>query len=483
MPLSWRGSNMKRRDFLKNSMYASMAAGAGLTLPLHASAACNAADMPRTLVNLMLYGGMDSKFIFMPAPSHFSSNYLDKIWAARSSLYGGIYPSYTDMFDNEYLLTTDSKTGVNFGIYKRCGWLKSEFDAGRVAVIANSFCSTNRRHDQSQLNANAGDPVFNALHYDRDGWGGRLIEQLPGSVNTVELAHEISVFGNGTNAGERLQQVIHAQDTRSIALPNYDGGNPASRRNILSRALKSYYQARGAEVAGQTNSPYSVFFQHDAALREFGGAVESRLNDCGTLPASLANLNLNSSHFAQQCRNLYDVCLTPDILNVRTLSMRYDGWDTHNNEINRIGNNLEDLFGSSGGLATTMSEIETLPYVKQAARDNLVLYFSSDFGRQLRANGDAGTDHGRGLYSILWGTDVGGGLYGEMFPEREANPDESGRVPLETSGADVLGQTSTEKILAEVCEWMQPGSSSVVFPAAGSAKIENPGLVTGLLSL
>ena len=75
---------MKRRDFLKNSMYASMAAGAGLTLPLHASAACNAVDMPRTLVNLMLYGGMDSKFIFMPAPSHTSSNYLDRIWEARS---------------------------------------------------------------------------------------------------------------------------------------------------------------------------------------------------------------------------------------------------------------------------------------------------------------------------------------------------------------------------------------------------------------
>jgi uncharacterized protein (DUF1501 family) len=469
---------MKRRDFLKNSMYASMAAGAGLTLPLHASAACNAADMPRTLVNLMLYGGMDSKFIFMPAPSHFSSKYLNKIWAARSSLYGGLYPSYTDMFNSEYLLTTD-KTGFEFGIFNRCGWLQSEFEAGRVAVIANSFCSTNRRHDQSQLNANAGDPVYNALHYDRDGWGGRLIEQLPNSANTVELAHEISVFGNGTNAGERLAQVIHAQDTRAIALPNYDGNNPTSRRNILSRALKSYYQARGAEVAGQTNSPYSVFFQHDAALREFGGAVESRLNDCGALPVSLANLNLNSGHFAQQCRNLYDVCLTPDILNVRTLSMRYDGFDTHNNELFRIGNNLEDLFGASGGLATTMTEISTL---SQAARDNLVLYFSSDFGRQLRANGDAGTDHGRGLYSIVWGNDVRGGLYGEMFPEREANTDANGKIPLETSGADVLGQTSTEKILAEVCEWMQPESSSIVFPGAISAKIEVPGMLTGLLS-
>lgn len=465
-------------------MYASMAAGTGLAAPLSASAACSpVVDMPRTLVNLMLYGGMDSKFIFMPAPNHFSSNYVDKIWAARSVLYGTDYPSYTDMFDNEYLLT--SYEGFDFGIYKRCGWLKSEFDARRVAVIANSFCSRNRRHDQSQLNANAGDPVFNELYYDRDGWGGRLVEQLPGQAQTVELAHEISVFGNGTSEGERLQHVVHAQNTRAIALPNYDGGSLTSRRNILMRALKSYYQARGQEVAGQTGSPYSLFFQHNAAFREFGDTVETRLNGCGELPASLAGLDLYSNHFEQQCRNLYDVCLglAPGDLDVRTVSMRYDGWDTHNNQIGRIGNNLEDLFGTSGGLATAMSEIELLPYVSKPARDQMVLYFSSDFGRQLRANGDAGTDHGRGIFSILWGTDVNGGLYGEMFPEREANPDGNGKIPLETSGADVLGQTSTEKILAEVCDWMEPGVSANVFPGAASADIESPGLLNGLMAL
>ena len=75
-----------------------------------------------------------------------------------------------------------------------------------------------------------------------------------------------------------------------------------------------------------------------------------------------------------------------------------------------------------------------------------------------------------------------GGLYGEMFPEREANRDANGKIPLETSGADVLGQTSTDKILAEVCEWMEPESSSIVFPGASSARIEVPGLVDGLLA-
>jgi hypothetical protein len=124
--------------------------------------------------------------------------------------------------------------------------------------------------------------------------------------------------------------------------------------------------------------------------------------------------------------------------------------------------------------------------VEIPARDNLVFFLSSDFGRQLRANGDAGTDHGRGLYSMLIGTDVTGGLYGEMFPEREAYPDldNDDKIPLRTSGADVLGQTSTEKILSEVCDWMEPGAGigSNVFPGVSSADIESPGLLDGLLS-
>jgi hypothetical protein len=60
-----------------------------------------------------------------------------------------------------------------------------------------------------------------------------------------------------------------------------------------------------------------------------------------------------------------------------------------------------------------------------------------------------------------------------MFPEREAMPDGNGRIPLQTSGADVLGQTSTEKILAAACDWVEPGTGSQVFPGAALADLES----------
>ena len=162
--------------------------------------------------------------------------------------------------------------------------------------------------------------------------------------------------------------------------------------------------------------------------------------------------------------------------------MRYDGWDTHNGQYGRIGNNLEDVFGSSGGLATALGQIANIPTTGAPAEEQLTFCVSSDFGRQLPANGDDGTDHGRGIYTILAGYGVTGGVYGEMFPERESVEDGNGKIPLETSGADIEGRTSTERVLAEACEWMQPGSSGAVFPNAGASDVEVPGLLNGLFA-
>lgn len=439
--------------------------------------------MPRTVINVMLFGGADTRFIFMPEPLHSSPTfYVDLIWAARAGLYPGDYSDYKAMFDAEYDLVADpDPLGIEFGIHKSCGWLTTQFKAGNVAVIANAVCSQNRRHDQSQLNANVAEPEFGQLIYDRDGWGGRLVDynfqnSLPGK-NAIELSHEISVFCNGAAEGMRLDQVVHARDTRNIGLPNVD---PAQneRTNTMTRALKAYYAGREQEIGGKpVDWPYRKFFQHSNALRTFGDTVDSRLTDCA-LPVSLSGLALNSGHFAQQCRNLYDLTLLSDIFDQAVVSMRYDSWDTHNNEYSRITGNLSDLFGAAGGLDTATSEIAGLG---GAHLDNMVFSVSTDFGRQLRGNGDDGTDHGRGLYAIVVGPAVAGGVYGEMFPERESTLID-GQIPLETSGADILGLTSTERILQELCEWQSSGSApSVVVDAATSIE-ETPGILNGLLS-
>ena len=97
---------MDRRNFLKTSLLAS-AAGVGALSGLSSRAAfaqatCTAPVMPRTVINVMLYGGADTRFFFMPAPNHTSATgYLDLIWAARAGLYPNAYPDYATMFAAE----------------------------------------------------------------------------------------------------------------------------------------------------------------------------------------------------------------------------------------------------------------------------------------------------------------------------------------------------------------------------------------------
>ncbi len=477
---------MRRREFIHRSLLASAVAGLGSSLPMQLLAGdCPVTELPRSLVNVMFRGGADLRFLFMPAPSHPDKTYLNTLWDVRQVLYDAAYNSYQEMFDNEYLLTTDPASGLQFGIFKRCGWLQSEFDAGRVAVVANAYCSRNRRHDQSILNADAGIPSLSQLNFDRNGWGGRLVEQLDGQANVVELGQSISVFSKGSTPGARFEKVVHAEDMRNMALAGVNPDSPAgSQRNILARALNAWYEARGPEVAQDKPAdwPYHVFFNNRDALQAFGLSVEQRLASCGDLPLELQELAISNGDFAQQCKNLYDACQLPDVLNMRVMSMNYDGWDTHNNEYAEIGANLDDVFGTSGGLATTLPLIGQLPYLEQSARDNLVFYFASDFGRQLRANGSSGTDHGRGTYSLLMGSAVRGGVYGELFPSQEVNPGTNGLIPLQTPGADIEGKTSTERILARACDWVQPDTSAAVFPDATIADIETPGLFDSLLS-
>lgn len=489
---------MNRRELIRSMALASLATGASSILsPVRALAAtCPSPPLAesypmldRTLVNVMLNGGADLRFLFMPfygIDGGLDAAHLDLMWSARQKMYAlarsNDYTSYQQMFDNEYLFVPADGLRPAFGIYRRCGWLHQQFLAGNVAIVANAHCSKNRRHDQSILNAEVGEPGYTQLNGDRDGWGGRLVEYIGSGANAVEIGGSISTFNKGSVEGSRLAQVVHAQDTRNISLPNTASGNSTNQGSVVTRALKSYYAGRSPEVATEQPAdwPFQAFFKHNQAFRELEGLMDARLDACGGIPESLqfqgAN-NLGSNSWEQQIRNLHDTCFAADILGARTLSMSYGGWDTHGSEENRIGRNLEDIFGTDKGLDMGMREIATFD---SNASEQLAFYFASDFGRQLVTNGDFGTDHGTGTYGILMGYEVNGGVYGDMFPVTETLPESSGTIPLERHGADITGLTSTEHILGQVAEWMSAGASAAVVPDLADAPLE-PGVTLDLL--
>jgi uncharacterized protein (DUF1501 family) len=123
-------------------------------------------------------------------------------------------------------------------------------------------------------------------------------------------------------------------------------------------------------------------------------------------------------------------------------------------------------------------ELDSVP----GANDSVTYTFNSDFGRQLKANGDYGSDHGRGNYLIAVGKSVKGGVYGEMFPTSEivGGP---GSTRFDQQGADIEGRTSIERILAAACDWVEPGTGAMVFPNAATSALESGVNLDGLFEL
>ena len=97
-------------------------------------------------------------------------------------------------------------------------------------------------------------------------------------------------------------------------------------------------------------------------------------------------------------------------------------------------------------------------------RDKMVITIAGEFGRQIRDNGDGGTDHGKGNIMFVIGERVRGGVYGELFPDSEVDKyeDASLRTP------DIDPRTSIDPIFARVCDWVSPNTGTVVFPRMAS---------------
>jgi uncharacterized protein (DUF1501 family) len=484
---------MQRRDFLKLSLYSALLAGSATQL---ARAQMGGGSYGRTLINVMLLGGADLRHLFIPDPAT-QPEYAAKFWEARQSIYqstaanAALYPDYPSLFNAAdpaaglYRIINDPVSGVSFGVHNAAGWLIGQFEAGNAAIIANTVGSDNRRHDHSQLIVNAGDVGASQYVYDRDGWGGRLAHSMT-TGNVVSVSRDISVFCNGTDPANRNAKVVHAKDTRNFGLSRGDA-DPLTDNSVTARALKSYYAAKRSESVQRPAAwPYRKFLQHEASVRTFGDALEARLAAVSPQqPPALAALHtagsaniLNDDNFGLQCANVYDSYLAADLFEQRIVSMEYTGWDTHNNEKARFESNINDVFGSGRGLATLYDELTLLG---PAVIGDTVFAFNTDFGRQLRANGDAGTDHGTGNYMILVGANVAGRLHGEMFPAAEIQG-AAGDTRYDQQGADIQGLTSFERVLAPICDWVQPGTGMQVFPSMASTPLE-PGVdLVGMLS-
>ncbi|GAA6136757.1 hypothetical protein NBRC116583_05040 [Arenicella sp. 4NH20-0111] len=518
---------MNRRHFLQSALYGSLIYGVGGTPGIIKPALAGFEPVQNNLlVNLFLSGGPDIRHFIVPEFDSNQNSFGYKYWSNRWRAHDLTEDSSTwqqRWSDDYYKITVGGSNwngslvdiaginnGVTFGIWKHAGWLIDMFRAGNVAIVSNAVGGRNRAHDLSSLQMHQGNLLSGLNDSDRSGWGGRLARSAGGNsiaITNSPLPFTFGPVGSAPNYdvnGIDNRDLVAVQNSREMGLNEADLTQDQLYRpnERMARALKQYYTGLRNE---QISLAYEKFRDHEQKVRQFGELIRDRLSDL-PLPLLIDALrngveiggqavNPDSSgdarrvlrsgySFGAQIRNLYDVLAANDLLNVRTVSMYYGGWDSHGDQRQNAGNldindpnvnrgiesGFKDIFGGQFGASPSDSNALHSGFsalwesLNSVDRQKMVITVAGEFGRQIRDNGDAGTDHGKGNTMFIIGEGVTGGVYGEMFQDDEVDKydDSSLRTP------DIEPRTDLDSMFASVCDWVQPNSGDTVFPRTAS---------------
>lgn len=444
---------MQRRDFLKQLLSTGLAGrfilGTGLLGLGGLSNSLQAAPVNnRQIVQITLDGGPDFRQLLVPEPSFSNQNTFGYTFWANHWRTHGINSfnesNVTDVWKNQY--DEVELNGQTFGVLKKAAWLKNEIQAGRVALINNIYVSSSRDHVHSQMALDYGRMNTRTNEMLGSGWGGRLASQhFNGRV--ISLTNTPRRFCYGPLDGQperrgRTDNLITLLNTRNAGLPDYRTNNASERdrRTLAARASNSYY-ASLQNNRHQLPDHLQLLLDHERELREFAQLTQDIFNE-NDMPEGL--LNLGNHHFFRQIRSLHDLLNhLGSHLNMRVASLGVGGWDSHKNQQNNIEPLLERLFAQDQGLDQLFTHLDS------TAKANTVVVLSGEFGRQIRANGDGGTDHGEGNLMLVIGQPVRGGLYGELFPEREIDILNNRTI----NTPDIEGRTGAEHLFKALADW------------------------------
>lgn len=458
---------MERRNFIKSTL----ALGATCSMPMSLRSAPS--DSGGILIHLYLNGGPDFRQLLVPSSE---SDYGRIYWDHRYPAWG--LGSRRGVDALEATMLEGGTDGTPFFIHPVADWLQSEWRLGNVAVVNQVIGSDKRNHELGDIVMDTGDPESSSGDRHRSGWGGRLAREM--GQNVVSLASRVRQFAFGPSDldpnSHDNRDVLSIHNMRQFGLyrPESLETNPSrgGYRESLSRALDAYYRAKISRLGN--GSPYKAIGDHYEKLSQQGKLVRERLVDVEeTLPLQQmlsGDLPVSDRGFARQCANFLDASHCLDILNASVFSMAYGGFDTHRDQGDRLRDRFQDIFNTQGPLAIMMN---TLREKSPELRRRVTIMISGEFGRQLAANGDDGTDHGRGNSVLLIGDGVNGGIYGDLFPDEEIDR-------YEIRGSDIHGVTGIEHVAHRIAESMAPGSGDRIFQNLVSERLPDSSVLNFL---
>lgn len=378
---------MKRRHFIKLSSAASAIALTPFELQAAMKSFMPVVDCPdisnRKLVLINLAGANDGLNTIVPLNQY--------------DMYSNLRPTIKVPISgaNKYInLDSTLPDNQQIGLNPALTGLKSLYDKSWLRIMQSvGYPSQNKSHFKSTdlyLTGNDGNSLLNGQD---TGWIGRFMELYYSDliVETYPLAVEIG--SNNTSLG------FHAEEAHGLSL-NISGQDPAGYYSVLNGL-------GGAPPLNIPDSDYGKQLEFitntDALSNTYAESISNAFN------SGKNDISYPDSDLANQLKTV--ARLISGDLSTKVYMVRISGFDTHNEQVQGVG----EALGKHHSLLTDLSEsmeafINDLN--NQNLADDVVGLTFSEFGRKAAENGNLGTDHGEIAPMFVFGKPVAGGVSG-----------------------------------------------------------------------
>jgi uncharacterized protein (DUF1501 family) len=440
-------------------------------------------DDYRALVNLYLYGGIDSYNLLMPASG---SEY-----ATYAATRGGVYDAATNS-DGLALsqasiraLSSHASDPFAFGVHPSCGdyggaaGIQSLYAQGRLAFVSNVGTLAERITKAQVNNSTAKFPRGMYSHSDQTqqwhtsvatevrgtGWAGLAADLLHsgnadarvsmstsmGATNLWQSGEKVFPYTIGTNGS-----VLPSDYNSVLAAPHV---GTTSRQAIRTAAMDNLLQQQHQNLLDRTFSQ-NLRESIDASVEfkdSFDASTLTTLfpGDVGYVPPAPYTRSTDPAvGLGQGFKAILRTMKIRKSLGLRrqTFFLAYGSWDHHGEVINSMDVMVDVVNRCLISYWAALGEL--------GLQNKATLYTASDFGRTLTSNG-AGSDHAWGGNSLALGGAVNGGRVYGSYPDLALN----GPSVISSRGVTVP-TVSVDEYFAEFALWLgvSPGELASVLP-------------------
>lgn len=342
---------MDRRSFLKAAGAIPLAT---LAPGLMAAAAPAGADGDRILVLVELKGGNDGLNTVVPYGDREYYRQRERLAIDRDQVH---------------------QLGKGLGLHPAMESLMAPWQARDLAVVLGvGYPDPNRSHFRS---IEIWETASNSNEFRTEGW---LAELLRGAAPARELTADGIVIGRDSMGP------LAGRDVRALAID--DPG----------RFIREARKFKTGE-APTRNAALSHILDVQQDLQDAAEQLRRRMDQAPKLKTDFPG-----GRFARQLE------IAARLLGARVplavIKVSHGGFDTHSGQAGQHQRLLGELAQGLAAFRSAMQEV--------GLWDRVLVMTYSEFGRRVRVNGSAGTDHGTAAPHFVMGGRVNGGFYGEQ---------------------------------------------------------------------